>query len=454
MSDLTNETLSEREVEILRLVATGASNKEIATNLVISPNTVKVHLRNIFTKIGVVSRTEATLYALKNGLVDPSFLPKTETTQPVHVEAETSLLGQTEPVLTDQPAPKRRPLLVAGLAALIVIGLLAMGATAWTLLRPRALPTATPAPTAAQPVVQPVQSRWASEPELPEARRDMAVAVYENEIYLFGGQTNAGVSAAAVRYDPLNKVWETLAEKPTAVSHGQGALLGEKVYLPGGQAADGRPIAALEVYDLRQDQWNSLAPLPLALSQYCLAAYEGNLYLFGGWDGEAYSSAVYRYDPETDAWSERSSLPGPLGGCGVAALPGKLLVIGGFDGTQALTQALAYFPNRDNSGDDPWEERPDLPEARHNLSVVTLANAAYVIGGQQGDLAPLMLVDEAAAWTAFDMPPQPVGEGAAVAAAGNYIHILGGAHSETLSQAHQVYQALYSIAIPYLDSGN
>lgn len=60
--------LSRREVEVLRLVAAGRSNKEIAGDLFISENTVARHLQNIFAKLGVTSRSAATSVALKEGL--------------------------------------------------------------------------------------------------------------------------------------------------------------------------------------------------------------------------------------------------------------------------------------------------------------------------------------------------------------------------------------------------
>jgi NarL family two-component system response regulator LiaR len=69
------EPLSEREMEVLKLAATGVSNKDIAQQLFLSPRTVQVHLGNIFNKLGVASRTEAVLYALRKGWLSLEDLP-------------------------------------------------------------------------------------------------------------------------------------------------------------------------------------------------------------------------------------------------------------------------------------------------------------------------------------------------------------------------------------------
>jgi len=62
--------LTARELEVLRLVATGASNREIAETLFITEGTVKNHLSNILAKLGARDRTQAAVYAWKHGLVD------------------------------------------------------------------------------------------------------------------------------------------------------------------------------------------------------------------------------------------------------------------------------------------------------------------------------------------------------------------------------------------------
>ena len=63
-------TLSPREREVLRLVAAGLPNKVIAFRLEISEKTVKAHLTNVFQRIGVSDRTQAALWAQRNGLAE------------------------------------------------------------------------------------------------------------------------------------------------------------------------------------------------------------------------------------------------------------------------------------------------------------------------------------------------------------------------------------------------
>ena len=63
-------SLSEREIEIIRLVAKGFSNDELAERLHLSPDTIKVHLRHVYEKLGVESRVEAVTEAMRTGLVE------------------------------------------------------------------------------------------------------------------------------------------------------------------------------------------------------------------------------------------------------------------------------------------------------------------------------------------------------------------------------------------------
>jgi NarL family two-component system response regulator LiaR len=68
----TTESLTERENDVLKLLAQGKANKEIARELVIGEKTVKTHVSNILQKLGVQSRTQAALYAAQNGLAELS----------------------------------------------------------------------------------------------------------------------------------------------------------------------------------------------------------------------------------------------------------------------------------------------------------------------------------------------------------------------------------------------
>lgn len=65
----SGEELSERELEVLCLMAKGAANKEISAELKIAQSTVKTHITNIFQKLGVNDRTEAVTQALKRGII-------------------------------------------------------------------------------------------------------------------------------------------------------------------------------------------------------------------------------------------------------------------------------------------------------------------------------------------------------------------------------------------------
>ncbi len=448
--------LSEREQEILKLLATGASNKEIAQRLFISPNTVKVHLRNIFTKIGAASRTEAVLYALRVGLVtqvvdegqasaeteQPETSPQLEA-EVVQPEQAPMQLEVITPSVTVERAPGRRRTVWVALGVMVLLAVTALGWWWQTRSLERTLvPTLTPTPM--------VLPRWQLQQSLPVTLSAPAAVVYEQTFYFVTGQEDG----AALRYHPKQKSWQALAVKPTPVRDAGAVLIGELIYVPGGRLADGRATDRLEVYNPRLDRWELRASLPSPRCAYALAALEGQLYLFGGWDGRDYVADVFIYDPQTDAWHTGQPMAARRGFAAAVAVGGKILVLGGWDGKTALATNSVYFPQRDENGEKAWEDQLPLPEGRYGLSAAFLTDVVYVIGGTDGqtELAPLRYDADGNAWLPLELPPQEVGVQPVVLPLGTQLHVFGGLHGDVGTAEYLTYQASYVIVLPILQN--
>ena len=421
--------LTEREREILRLIATGITNKDIARQLFISSNTVKVHLRNIFAKIGVSSRTEAALYAIQSGLSQ----------SPDHrlVEPATRELAVTTP-LPLQPKRHTRLLWVGALLAVLLVG----SVITYELTR-----HATPKVAIAAPIPVPTApSRWQELAAMPTARSGLAVAAYENRFYAIGGETTAGVTGMTEQYDVAANTWAALKPKPLPVTDINAGVIGGKIYIAGGRLASGGVTAVLESYDPGRDLWETHAALPVALSGYALAVFEGKLYLFGGWDGHKYLASVYEYEPDQDTWSARAPMPYARAFAGAAAAGGEIYVLGGYDGTQALDTNAAYLPSR-----DAWQQRAPLPARRYAMGVASLADFIYAIGGigdNGSTLPPLQYVHQQDQWQTFENPPFLEWSYLGLVPLQTRLYAMGGHQNGIPVLQNLSYQAIYTIVIP------
>jgi len=448
--------LSEREREILRLVATGASNKQIAQELYISANTVKVHMRNIFAKIGVVSRTEATLYAIREGLVAaPVTLPAqpAEEDEPGNGQTQVdslAALNNLDPTLAVEHAlPTKTILHPTRWRAAALLGIfffLAIG-FAGVVLRPYLAPTQTPAPS---PV--PTLSRWEERAPMPEGRAGLAAAVYENAIYAIAGETEKGVSGAVTRYDPDQDAWTTLKPKPVPVTDVGAVTIGGKIYVPGGRLADGQPTDVLEVYDPRLDAWSERSKLPVKVSGYAIAALEGKLYLFGGWDGQKVLAEVYEYDPGDDDWTLKTPMPTARAYSGAAVVGGKIYVIGGWDGEKALAVNEVYAPERDDGEQEAWKIETPLPEGRYEMGVTGVADTILLLGGvapnQKRIYTSFQYFPIAEEWQIINETKPELARKLSIQALSSVVYLFGGKSEQTISKENHAYRAMYLILLP------
>jgi DNA-binding CsgD family transcriptional regulator len=436
--------LSDRELDILKLVATGASNKEIAQKLYISSNTVKVHLRNIFAKIGVASRTEAAMYAVHSGLVGSATTPLTMINGLANDDNSELIVNETELSSTGNFLSKiyTNKIFIIGLFGAIIISVI-LG----IIFSQRNIVTSnilnTPTPT------QRVQ--WIELSGLPTPRRGLAVANYENRIYAIGGENAEGISNNVESYDPRTNIWSKLTSKPTPVTDINAAVLGGLIYIPGGRLSSGKPTKITEIYDPLTNNWSSGAPLPKPLSAYALTTFEGKIYIFGGWDGDKVINDAYSYDPHNNSWSELPPMPTARSNAGAVDVGSKIYVIGGWDGIQALSVNEEYLP--DLTGTSPkWVKAIPLPSGRYAMGITTLADIIFIIGGIGSDASPtaIALSPGDNNWGQIETPIQNNWSYLGAVSVGTRLYALGGETETGLSTNMWSYQAIFTITLPII----
>lgn len=479
--------LSEREREILRLVASGASNVNIANQLVISPNTVKVHIRNIFGKIGVTSRTEAVLFAIRSGLIDVreaststtsshDSVIESPTPEPlVALQPDSAENGRVQPiVLTDlspngkgdgvasrdtlmrQPSAKspnlpfrltRREIYLLGFAFLVLFSVL--GAT-WATRGVTPMPTPTTASvSAAQATAS--GNRWRELAPMPEGVTGFALAGLSQEgrgmLYVIGGQKKEAISANVLRYDVGNNIWVPLSQKPTPVTDVHAVVIAGRVYVPGGKLATGQITGVLEVYDPAQDRWTTLAPLPEPRAGYSLGTVEGKLYLLGGWDGASFRSEVWQYNPDDNTWRERTPLPTARANGATSVFEREIYVIGGENATGALNVNERYNPTAEGRMATAWAIRAPSPAPLARADSSTVGGLILTLG-TEGSASRLWIYNPINdSWSISQTPLGTLGE-TRVEAIGDRLYILGGRDAAGPSAQAFGYQAISSVFLP------
>ncbi len=211
---------------------------------------------------------------------------------------------------------------------------------------------------------------------MPTPRTDLAVAAHGHLIYAIGGVSNDGVTARVEIYDPSADAWVPRQSKPTPAGFVSAAVVGGKIYVPGGIGAGVQPLDVLEVYDPVEDTWETLEPMPEPLGGYGLAVLNEQIYLFGGRGTKGYVSTVYRYDPATNEWATMQPMEHARGLLGVAVLGDQIYVVGGYDDVNEFDTCSIYDPSSDS-----WSSCPPMELPRGGLALVPVRDKLYAIGG-------------------------------------------------------------------------
>lgn len=426
------EQLSEREQDILRLLASAKSNKEIALDLGISVNTVKVHVANIYQKINVSSRTEAALYAIKTNMIGTS---EVLDEKPVEGVLETPRSENTQ-----KNRLKSGPKLMR--VSFVALALLLITISVFRIYQKKQTPVSFEGPY------------WQKLDPMPVARSRFGSINYGDEIYLISGETPNEITNRVDVYSSLNKTWQNALSKPTAVRNISAVVIEDKIYVAGGEDKFGHFTNKLEVFDPSTNSWVQKAPLPIALSSYSAVAYRGNLYLFGGLTPNGITNAVYKYYPQKDEWLLVSETPVKVSNAAIVEYHNQIFLFCGSAGTEFDSTIQVFNPGNEGSHDKAWSQSSELPSSFDWVNAHVLGDIIFLFGNnRKGETELLQFSSAQSEWiSTMAHPPQAIGAYSNSVVSGGNILFFGGEDIRTgISDSFLKYQGVFQISIPNIN---
>lgn len=462
VGDALENPLSEREMEVARLLVTGATNVEIASALVISPHTVKVHLRNVFDKLHVSSRTEASMLLVQRGWVfipgiPHEVLPETEAAVAVEIEP---LIPDPEPEplanLDEQPRPWQIGIVV--FAVLLAVSTLFLPLWITTPKSSVGLLSDSGQTIMGKPVLNNLPNRWEIQPPLSQPRSRMAAVEAAGQIYVVGGEGEDGETLDLVEIYDLNMgQWRRAAPLPSPRANLAATLGGDDLIVAGGSRLDNSSPSGMMLYDdlahydRATDQWVTGGKLPLPLAGAALVTQGEALYLLGGWDGQTVQDNLWRLpldlvdSARAEDWEVVTHMPNPTAWFGAALVNDVIYVVGGYDGRRELADFSTYTIARNE-----WQRLASLSTPRGGVSLVYDGMTVLALGGGwtrtiQGHERYDALTNQ---WIAIDSPIMGEWRHFGAAANDGSVYLLGGwsgAYLDSQLQFQSTFRALLPV---------
>jgi N-acetylneuraminic acid mutarotase len=238
----------------------------------------------------------------------------------------------------------------------------------------------------------PASDIWAIKTQMPTARADAAITIYQNRVFVIGGITGAGVqvryghgdlsliskTGANEVYDPATDTWETKLSLPVNMSNIRAGVVDGKIYVVGGKTN--------LMYDPANNSWTNRTPPLVSVWKYALTVINNSLWLFGGVsspDDYSWSNITQVYNPKTDQWSYGTPLPGAFIDPVAVKTTGEAAPVRVY---------IISFANRTNVYDpakNSWSIGAQMSTQRAVFGAAVANDLLYVVGGGSGTFPTL-----------------------------------------------------------------